>query len=141
MRKPGAGFVPHMRCALYPLLQQLRTDKCPFSDLPEKCRTLYSLTRDEMQNCQWLKPLLVAQIQFRVDAGRALTSTRALSRCGTTRSRQRSGASARVWDATNASGHFTIRWLSRIISFTISARRGSLGFNASTSRASTSILE
>lgn len=30
------------------------------ADLPEKRRTLYSLTNDEMQNCQWLKPLLVA---------------------------------------------------------------------------------
>jgi bifunctional non-homologous end joining protein LigD len=63
--KVRAGFVPHMRCALWPLLQQLRTDKCPFSDLPEKRRTLYSLTREEMQNCHWLEPLLVAQIEFR----------------------------------------------------------------------------
>lgn len=28
------------------------------ADLPGKRRTLYSLTNDEMQNCQWLKPLL-----------------------------------------------------------------------------------
>ncbi len=53
-----------MRCAMMPLLQELTSDRCPFSDLPEKGRTLYSLTRDEMQNCQWLKPLLVAQIEF-----------------------------------------------------------------------------
>ena len=58
------GFVPHMRCAMFPLLQTLATDKCPFVDLPEKRRTLYSLTRHEMQNCQWLKPMLVAQINF-----------------------------------------------------------------------------
>jgi len=32
------GFVSHMRCALYPLLQQLRTEKCPFVNLPEKRR-------------------------------------------------------------------------------------------------------
>ena len=63
--KVRAGFVSHMRCGIWPLLQQLRTDKCPFSDLPEKRRTLYSLTREEMQNCQWVKPLLVAQIEFR----------------------------------------------------------------------------
>jgi bifunctional non-homologous end joining protein LigD len=63
--KVRAGFVPHMRCAMWPLIQQLRTENCPFSDLPEKRRTLYSLTRDEMQNCQWLKPALVAQIEFR----------------------------------------------------------------------------
>ena len=42
------------------LLQELVTDNCPFVDLPEKRRTLYSLTRDEMQECRWLKPLLVA---------------------------------------------------------------------------------
>ena len=49
---------------MMPLLQELATDQCPFVDLPEKRRTLYSLTRDEMQNCRWLKPLLVAQISF-----------------------------------------------------------------------------
>lgn len=54
------GFVPHIRCAMMPLLQGLITDKCPFADLPEKRRTLYSLTRDKMQECQWLKPVLVA---------------------------------------------------------------------------------
>ena len=57
-------FVPHMRCAMMPLLQELVTDKCPFDDLLEKRRTLYSLTRDEMQECRWLKPLLVAQVEF-----------------------------------------------------------------------------
>ena len=47
--KVRAGFVPHMRCAIMPLLQELKTDECPFVDLPEKRRTLYSLTRDEME--------------------------------------------------------------------------------------------
>jgi ATP-dependent DNA ligase len=37
-----AGFVPHMRCAMMPLLQELTTDQCPFADLPEKRRTLRS---------------------------------------------------------------------------------------------------
>ena len=59
-----------MRCAMFPLLQEPITDKCPFTDLPEKQRTLYSLTRDEMQNCQWLKPLHCgAAGVYRVDAG------------------------------------------------------------------------
>ena len=62
--KVRAGFVPHLRCAMMPLLQELSTQECPFVNLPEKRRTLYSLTRDEMQKCQWLKPLLVAQINF-----------------------------------------------------------------------------
>jgi DNA ligase D-like protein (predicted ligase) len=62
--KVRAGFVPHMRCAMFPLLEAMRTEKCPFDDLPKKRRTLYSLTREEMDNCEWLKPLLVAQISF-----------------------------------------------------------------------------
>ena len=62
--KVRAGFVPHMRTAILPLLREFITDKCPFGDLPEKRRTLYSLTPNEMQNCQWLYPQLVAQIDF-----------------------------------------------------------------------------
>src|ERR1044071_4283927 len=77
--KVRAGFVPHMRCTLSPLFQQLRTDRCPFSDLPEKRRTLYSLTRDEMQNCQWLKPLLVAQIELESGHRTVTCGTRASS--------------------------------------------------------------
>jgi len=62
--KVRAGFVSHIRSAMLPVLQELITDTCPFADLPERRRTLYSLTRDEMQKCRWLKPLLVAQIAF-----------------------------------------------------------------------------
>jgi ATP-dependent DNA ligase len=34
---------------------------CPFADLPEKKRTQWALTREEMKNCVWLEPELVAQ--------------------------------------------------------------------------------
>jgi hypothetical protein len=61
---------------MMPLLQEVVTDKCPFDDLPEKRRTLYSVTKSEMENCQWLKPELVAQIEF-------TEWTRALAGCGT----------------------------------------------------------
>ena len=37
---------------------------CPFANLPEKKRTQWALTREEMKNCVWLKPELVAQIEF-----------------------------------------------------------------------------
>ena len=37
---------------------------CPFANLPEKKRTQFSLTGEEMKNCVWLKPELVAQIEF-----------------------------------------------------------------------------
>lgn len=30
------GFVPHMRCGMFPLLLELTIDRCPFADLPEK---------------------------------------------------------------------------------------------------------
>ena len=53
-----------MRCAMMPVLQHLTSDQCPFADLPEKRRTLYSLTREEMQNCRWVKPVIVAPINF-----------------------------------------------------------------------------
>ena len=47
-----------------PLLQELATEECPFVDLPEKRRTWCALTRDGMQNCRWVKPVLVAQVNF-----------------------------------------------------------------------------
>ena len=37
---------------------------CPFANLPEKKRTQFSLTREEMKACVWLKPELVANIEF-----------------------------------------------------------------------------
>jgi bifunctional non-homologous end joining protein LigD len=48
------GFVPRLRREVYERLAGLTSEKCPFRNLPEKRRTLYSLTRGEMQNCQWL---------------------------------------------------------------------------------------
>jgi bifunctional non-homologous end joining protein LigD len=42
----------------------LETDVCPFEICPEKKRTQFSLTREEMKTCVWLKPELVAQIEF-----------------------------------------------------------------------------
>ena len=37
---------------------------CPFVNLPEKTRTQWALTNEEMKNWVWLKPALVAQIEF-----------------------------------------------------------------------------
>jgi bifunctional non-homologous end joining protein LigD len=58
------GFVPRLRRDVHQGLTPLHSEKCPFVNLPEKRRTLYSLTKSEMKNCQWLKPELVAQIEF-----------------------------------------------------------------------------
>jgi DNA ligase D-like protein (predicted ligase) len=58
------GFVPRLRREVWAKLKHLQTDACPFANLPEKKRTQWSLTREEMKNCIWLKPHLVAQIEF-----------------------------------------------------------------------------
>ena len=59
------GFVPHIRREIYRRLRGLEIEHCPFSNLPEKRRTWWALTADEMKNCRWIKPEIVAQIQFR----------------------------------------------------------------------------
>jgi len=58
------GFVPQVRREVYRKFEGLEIDTCPFANLPEKKRTMWALTKQEMENCQWLKPELVAQIEF-----------------------------------------------------------------------------
>src|SRR6266403_2170934 len=58
------GFVPRVRQEVYQRLKGLETDTCPFRNLPEKKRTQWALTKEEMKNCKWLRPELVAQIEF-----------------------------------------------------------------------------
>ncbi len=58
------GFVPHIRREVFSRFKDLTTDACPFANLPEQKRTQWALTKEEMQKCRWLKPELVAQIEF-----------------------------------------------------------------------------
>src|SRR5215813_681994 len=58
------GFVPQVRREVTNKFKGLEIDTCPFSNLPEKKRTQWALTREEMKNCVWLRPQLVAQIEF-----------------------------------------------------------------------------
>jgi ATP-dependent DNA ligase len=58
------GFVPQVRREVYRKSKGLEIDACPFANLPERKRTMWALTRDEMKNCMWLQPELVAQIEF-----------------------------------------------------------------------------
>jgi hypothetical protein len=51
------GFVLHTRREL-PKLRGLRID---FVSLPDEKTTMYSLTKEEMKKCIWLKPELVAR--------------------------------------------------------------------------------
>jgi bifunctional non-homologous end joining protein LigD len=61
-----AGFNPPLRRELYRLLAMLKTDHCPFANLPEARRYRWDvgLTIANMENCRWLRPKLVAQIEF-----------------------------------------------------------------------------
>jgi len=58
------GFVPRLRRDVMERLKPLETDVCPFANLPEEKRTPWALTKTEMRKCIWLRPELVAQIEF-----------------------------------------------------------------------------
>jgi bifunctional non-homologous end joining protein LigD len=61
-----AGFNPPLRRELYGLLRMLETARCPFANLPEPRRYRWDvgLTEADIENCRWLRPKLVAQIEF-----------------------------------------------------------------------------
>jgi len=58
------GFVPLVRREVASRLKGLEIATCPFANLPEKKRTQWALTKEEMKNCVWIKPELIAQIEF-----------------------------------------------------------------------------
>jgi DNA ligase D-like protein (predicted ligase) len=60
------GFTPAIRAALFKRFKPLEIDQCPFANLPELRggRWGEGLTKAKMADCQWLKPVLVAQIDF-----------------------------------------------------------------------------
>jgi len=58
------GFVPRLRREVWSKLKHLQPDTCPFVNLPEKKRAQWALTREEMKNCVWLRPELLAQVEF-----------------------------------------------------------------------------
>jgi bifunctional non-homologous end joining protein LigD len=64
--KVRAGFTPHVRRQVFSALQPLLTSACPFADLPDS-RTSHwggGVTAEQMDEMQWVKPRLVAQIRF-----------------------------------------------------------------------------
>ena len=65
MAKVRNGFVPHIRREVFQQFKGLETDKCPFANLPEKRRTWWALTAEQMKDCRSLKPEHLAQIEFR----------------------------------------------------------------------------
>jgi bifunctional non-homologous end joining protein LigD len=62
----GTRFSEKVLASLYGKCQKLKQPSCPFINLPEKSRGRWGLgiTPAVMQRCQWVKPLLVAQVKF-----------------------------------------------------------------------------
>src|SRR5580765_3719061 len=60
------GFTPATRAKLFKAFKVLKTNECPFVNLPEAKSGLWGagLTAKKMADCRWLKPALVAQIEF-----------------------------------------------------------------------------
>ena len=60
------GFTPALRREIAKHFPPLRTSTCPFANLPEpaNARRGEAITAEVMRNIQWLRPMLVAQIEF-----------------------------------------------------------------------------
>jgi ATP-dependent DNA ligase len=64
------GFVPNHRRDVWRRLKDLRTDMCPFANLPERKRTQLVLTKEEMKKLGMDKPQAGRTDRiYRVDAG------------------------------------------------------------------------
>jgi hypothetical protein len=62
----GTGFSDKVLASLCAKFQKLRVQSCPFVNLPEKSKGRWGLgiTPAVMKRCDWLKPVLVAQVKF-----------------------------------------------------------------------------
>jgi ATP-dependent DNA ligase len=60
------GFVPATRRMVYEELKPFVIDKCPFVNLPETGRARWGeiLDAEKMKKCVWVRPKLVAVIEF-----------------------------------------------------------------------------
>lgn len=61
-----AGFTPHSRRDVFALVKPLHVSRCPFVDLPNSKTSHWGggITPEQMDEMQWVKPELVAQIRF-----------------------------------------------------------------------------
>jgi DNA ligase D-like protein (predicted ligase) len=61
-----AGFVPLTRRQVFERIKPHKTSQCPFVNLPEKeaGRWGQGLTAEKMKECVWVKPRIVAEIEF-----------------------------------------------------------------------------
>ena len=56
--------MPLVRREVASSFKGLEVETCPFANPPERKRTQWALTRADMKNGVWLKPNLVAQLEF-----------------------------------------------------------------------------
>jgi len=61
-----AGFVPATRRQVFERLRSLNVPQCPFANLPEAVPSRWGegLTADDTAKCIWVRPHVVAQIEF-----------------------------------------------------------------------------
>jgi bifunctional non-homologous end joining protein LigD len=64
--KVRQGFNPTSRRKLFETLAPFATTKCPFANLPSSKKSHFGegVTAEDMKKLRWLKPKLVAQVQF-----------------------------------------------------------------------------
>jgi len=64
--KVRAGFTPSLRDAVFKRFRGLETDRCLFTNLPESHTGRWGegLTAEDMKKCGWLKPRLVAVVEY-----------------------------------------------------------------------------
>jgi ATP-dependent DNA ligase len=60
------GFVPALRGKVFERVKGLEIKTCPFVNLPQRSKGRWGqgLTADKMAECRWLRPELVAQIEY-----------------------------------------------------------------------------
>jgi DNA ligase D-like protein (predicted ligase) len=61
-----AGFVPASRRQVFTKIKELKTEKCPFVNLPEQSEGRWGqgLSAEKMKSCVWLTPKVVVRIDF-----------------------------------------------------------------------------
>ena len=64
IKRLPAGFTPHTRAEVFEAIKGLRTDRCPFSNLPERPKSPHALTAENMKECVWVKPERRCEVEF-----------------------------------------------------------------------------
>jgi bifunctional non-homologous end joining protein LigD len=61
-----AGFTPHLRRTVFERIARLQTRRCPFVNVPSGKTSHWgeSVTADEMDTLQWVKPTQVVEVSF-----------------------------------------------------------------------------